>query len=95
MSSSRNGVQAKRAQTYPHATYVHCHSHVWNLAICSSCTGVPSIRNLVDDVQKLTWFLSGSAKHKEFFLEVASTDQGKELLDYLMIDEDDDSLASL
>ena len=95
MSSSRNGVQAKIAQKYSHVTYVHCCSHVLNLAICSSCTGVPSIRNLFDDVQKLTWFLSGSAKRKKFFLEVASTDRGKELLDFLMIEDDDELILTL
>ena len=95
MSSSRNGVQAKIAQKYSHATYVHCCSHVLNLAICSSCTGLPSIHNVFDDVQKLTWFLSGSAKHKEIFLEVASTDQGKELLDFLMIEDDDELSESM
>jgi hypothetical protein len=94
MSSSRNGVQAKIAEKYPNATYVHCRSHVLNLAISSSCTSVPSIRNLFDDVSKLTWFLSGSAKRKEIFLEVASDDQDEELLDSLMVaDEDDDQLS--
>ena len=92
MSSSRNGVQAKIAKKYPNATYVHCRSHVLNLAICSSCTGVPSIRNLFDDVQKLAWFF---AKRKEFFLEVASTDQGKELSDFLMIDELSESMTEI
>ena len=94
MSSSRNGVQAKIAVKYPNATYVHCRSHVLNLAISSSCTDVPSIRNLFDDVGKLTWFLSGSAKRKEIFLEVASDDQDEELLDSLILaDEDDDQLS--
>ena len=30
-SSSRNGVQAKVAEKYPNARYVHCRSHVSNL----------------------------------------------------------------
>ena len=50
MSSSKNGVQAKIAEKYPHAKYIHCRSHVLNLAISNSCTSVPSIRNLFDDV---------------------------------------------
>ena len=33
---------------------------------------VLSIRNLFDSVEKLTWFLGGSAKRKATFLEVAS-----------------------
>ena len=35
MSSSKNGVQSKIAAKYPNATYVHCRSHVLNLAIYS------------------------------------------------------------
>ena len=42
----------------------------------------------------MTWLLSGSAKRKEFFLEVESDDQYEELLDSLMVaDEDDDQLS--
>ena len=40
MSSSKNGVQAKIAKVFPNATYVHCRSHVLNLAISSSFTSV-------------------------------------------------------
>ena len=72
MSSSKNGVQAKIAAQYPNATYVHCLSHVLNLAILSGCTAVTSICNLFDNVIKLTWFLYGSAKRKEAFLEIAA-----------------------
>ena len=46
MSSSKNGVQAKVAAQYPNATYVHCHSHILNLAISSDYKSVPCIRNL-------------------------------------------------
>ena len=67
MSSDKNGVQAKIKEKYPNATYVHCRSHVLNLAVSSGCNSVPPIRNLFDNVQKLTWFLVGSAKRKEIF----------------------------
>ena len=85
MSGSRNGVQAKVREKYPNVTYVHCRSHVLNLAVSSGCNNVPSIRNLFDSVQKLTWFLGGSAKRKAIFVEVASTrrDDQKALLDLL------------
>ena len=73
MSSDKNGVQAKIKEKYPNATYVHCRSHVLNLAVSSGCNSVPPIRNLFDNVQKLTWFLGGSAKRKEIFLERASS----------------------
>ena len=80
MSPSKNGVQAK----IPNATYVHCQSHVLNLAISSSCTSVPSICNLFTQVHVLTWFLTGSAKRKEIFLEIASCNNSKDqqLLDF-------------
>ena len=67
MSSEKNGVQAKGKEKYPNVTYVHCCSHVLNLAISSGCSSVASIRNLFDSVQKLTWFMGGSAKMKEIF----------------------------
>ena len=68
MSSSKNGVQSKIS---PNATYVHCLS-VLNLAIASGCRNVPSVRNLFDSVEKLTWFLSGSAKRKQLLGESAT-----------------------
>ena len=58
MSSSKNGVQAKVAAQYPNATYVHCYSHILNLAISSYYKSVPSIRNLFDNVGNLIWFLA-------------------------------------
>ena len=66
IGSDKNGVQTKIKQKYPNATYVHCRSHVLNLAVSSGCNDVPPIRNLFDNVQKLTWFLGGSAKRKFF-----------------------------
>ena len=83
MSSSKNGVQAKVAAQYPNATYVHCRSHVLNLAISSGCKAVQSIQNLFDNVGKLTWFLIGSAKRKEIFLQTAADDDN-ELLNTLV-----------
>ena len=41
MSGSKNGVQAKTREKYPYATYVHCRSHVLNLAIATGCSSVP------------------------------------------------------
>ena len=63
MSSSKNGVQSKIREKCPNATYVHCRSHVLNLAIASGCKNVPSVRNLFDSVGKLTWFLSGESNY--------------------------------
>lgn len=88
MSSSKNGVQAKVKEVCPNATYVHCRSHVLNLAVSSGCQSVPSIRNLFDSVEKLTWFLSGSAKRKATFLEVASCESGEQQLLELLTEDD-------
>ena len=94
MSSDKNGVQAKIQQKYPNATYVHCRSHVLNLSISSGCKNVPSIRNLFDSVEKVTWFLSGSAKRKEIFLEVASShSDDQQLLDLFIQTDPSDDLA--
>jgi len=38
--------------------------------------------------------LSSSAKRKEIFLEVASKELDQELLNYLMIEDEDDELSS-
>ena len=70
MSSSWNGVQAKVAEKYPNATYVHCRSHVLNLAISSGCRTVWSIQNLFDNVSKLTWFLVQRLKERTFLQQV-------------------------
>ena len=51
---------------------MHCRSHVLSLALSSSFKNVPEIRNLFDSVGKITWFLGGSAKRKEIFLETAA-----------------------
>ena len=65
-SSSRNGVQAKVAEKYPNARYVHCRSHVLNLAISSGCKAVQSIQNLFN-VSKLSGFLVAAPKRKKHF----------------------------
>ena len=92
-------MQAKVAEKYPNATYVHCRSHVLNLAISSGCKAVRSIQNLFDNVSKLTWILSGSAKRKEIFLQTAAASDYSELLSALVAcadeDEEDESAKAL
>lgn len=68
MSSSRSGVQ------------VHCRSHVLNLAILSGCKALQSIQNLFYIGSRRTWFLSGSSKRKEIFLQTAEATDDSELL---------------
>lgn len=98
MSSSRNGVQSKVAEKYPNTMYVHCRSHVLNLAMSSGCKAVQSIQDLFD-VSKLTRFLSGSAKRKEIFFQTAAATDDSELLSALVEcadeDEEDESAKTL
>ena len=91
MSSDKNGVQGKVKEKYPNATYVHCRSHVFNLAISNGCKNVPPIRNLFDSVEKLTWFLSGSGKRKEICLEVASGQEEDDQQLFDLLTETDDT----
>ena len=83
MSSSKNGVQAMVAAKYPNALYVHCRSHALNLAIAGGCKGAKQVQNVFDNVGKLTWFLGGSAKRKEIFLEEDKS-KARELNEFLM-----------
>lgn len=54
-----------------------------------------SIPDLFDNVSKLTWFLSGSAKRKETFLQTAAATDDSELLGALVAcaDEDEEDLS--
>ena len=79
MSSSINGDAAE----YPNATCVHCKSHVLSLALSSSCKNIAVIRNVFDNVGKMTWFLGGSAKRKQIFLEAAAGDADDALVELM------------
>ena len=58
-----------------------------------------SIPDLFDNVSKLTWFLSGSAKRKETFLQTAAATDDSELLGALVAcadeDEEDESVKTM
>ena len=69
MSLSRNGVRAIVPEKYPNATYVHCRSHVLNLAIWSGCKSVRFIQNLFHNVSKLG-FLVAALKGKKYFFRL-------------------------
>ena len=73
MSSPKNGVNDIIKRQYPKALFVHCRSHNLALVVSSSCIAIPHIRNMFDDVQQITWFISGSAKRK-FIFQTASAD---------------------
>jgi hypothetical protein len=64
MSGSKNGVHKKVFDSYRNAIYVHCRSHVLNLALAGACTSVDSVRDLFDNVAKITSFLGDGAKRE-------------------------------
>ena len=90
MSGSKNGVQQKVSDCYPNAIYVHCRSHVLNLALAGSCTGIDSVRDLFDNVAKITIFWGDGAKRKEMFKAVAANGTNDELTALLTEEEDDE-----
>jgi hypothetical protein len=89
MSGSNNGVHKKVSDSYPNAIYVHCHSHVLNLALAGACTGVDSVQDLFDNVAKITSFLGDGVKRKSIFIEVAATGADDELTALLTERNDD------
>jgi hypothetical protein len=64
MSGKVSGVCTRIQQIQPRALYHHCRGHVLNLVLSSFCRIVLDIRNLFCSVQKISWFLGGSAKRK-------------------------------
>ena len=90
MSGSNNGLQKKVSDAYPNAIYVHCRSHVLNLALAGACTGIDSVRDLFDNVAKITSFLGDGAKRKEMFKEIAATEANDELTALLTEGDDGD-----
>ena len=60
MSGSKNGLQKKVSDAYPNDIYVHCRSHVLNLAVAGACTGIDSVWDLFDNVAKITSFFGRS-----------------------------------
>ena len=92
MSPSKNGVEGKIRNHYKNATYVHCHSHVLTLVLAAGCKQVTEIKNLFDNVGKLTWILSRSAKRKAILEHVSVA--SKENADFAeqLVQTDDDML---
>ena len=90
MSGSKNGLQKKVSDAYPNAIYVHVRSHVFNLALAGACTGIDSVRDLFDNVAKITSFLGDGIKRKEMFKEIAATEPNDELTTLLTEGDDVD-----
>ena len=75
MSGANTEVQARLREIQPRATYVHCRSHQLNLLLVNSCQKVPAVRNLMDSVGRMTWFVTASAKQKAILKRCLSGDK--------------------
>jgi len=76
MSSSRVGVQARILEIAPRALYVHCNSHVINLAIASSCQ-IQAIKNMIDSINETFKFFDFSPKRQRFFESILDQDNAE------------------
>lgn len=69
-----SGVQSRIREVSPKAVYVHCRSHNLNLVVTHSCKTVHPIRNIIDNVVQLTWFVCASANRKNILKEAMAND---------------------
>ena len=68
MAGIRKGASSIILEKYPLATFVHCSSHILNLAIASSCSEV-LIRNMMGTVSEVSRFFE-QGKRQDKLLEV-------------------------
>ena len=64
MSGSKNGVHKKVSDSYPNAIYVHCRSHVLNLALAGGLAQALILFRICLTMAKITSFLGDGAKRK-------------------------------
>ena len=65
MSGEVSGVRTRVSEQLPLAKYyTHDSNHRLNLVIIATCKNVPDVRNFMQSFQKLTFYLSNSAKRK-------------------------------
>lgn len=67
MSGQYQGVAARIKRIQPKAPYVHCHSHLLDLAVASACQKVTPLRNALGTVNSLYNLIEGSAKRHNVF----------------------------
>lgn len=92
MSGHVNGVQTRIRNTCPRAYYVHCRSHNLNLVVTQSCKSVNPIRNIMDNVVQLTWFICASSNRKNILKDEILVDS--ELAKKLMETFGEDDVSS-
>ena len=62
MAGKVKGVAARIQRCYPRAIYVHCGSHLLNLAVASSCA-IQEISSMLEHVREVTQFFNSQPKH--------------------------------
>ncbi len=66
MSGGRVGVQVLLKKTFPHAVYVHCHSHRLNLVLSTASKVSPTVATFFDVINSLHHFMTGANRHARF-----------------------------
>ncbi|KAJ8311031.1 hypothetical protein KUTeg_011415 [Tegillarca granosa] len=90
MSGNTSGVKTRIQDVQPRAFYQHCRAHVLNLVLSATCKAVPTIRNLFDSVNDITWFMGASPKRKSIAERYISDDDTA----ILVVNDDDASESS-
>ncbi|KAJ8301791.1 hypothetical protein KUTeg_020778, partial [Tegillarca granosa] len=85
MSGNTSGVKTRIQDVQPRAFYQHCRAHVLNLVLSATCKAVPTIRNLFDSVNDITWFMGASPKRKSIAERYISDDDTA----ILVVNDDD------
>ncbi|GAB0099665.1 hypothetical protein DMENIID0001_155520 [Sergentomyia squamirostris] len=80
MSGVRQGVQTIRKAKQPLVLYVHCTAHSLNLAVQSTITNIPWMRDALFLVNDIGTFIQGSSKRITLF----ETFQEREVCGYLV-----------
>ena len=69
MSASKHGVQGIITELTPLTLYVHCHCHVLNLVIVTSCS-LPVVQNMSGTITELSNLFVFSPKRQRMFTNV-------------------------
>lgn len=69
MSGSAGGVQGKKRERAPNATYLHCHAHRLNQVSVNVLGGNDEAQYFLSVLQTLYSFISNSGTHHELFVE--------------------------
>ena len=76
MLGGTKGVAARFKEVAPMSVYVHCYAHLLNLAVKSTLSDVPLLRDTLGTVQQLYVFLEASPKRHSLFQKVDISEDG-------------------